>query len=178
MKRSIMKKIFISIYIVIVAALLILIGNIFSNLKQEPEDRKEQVSEEVEEPEQEDEADISSAESVLRSLVDVLYTYDTRERMFYEGAEAFMTEKAYEQLVPLQDVDGEELPVRQMVSRLREMTCYFRTDAGGRVEAMAEVWYQMSGTGDYGIRQILKFTLVDEDGWKVSECTVLDTMEQ
>lgn len=174
------KKIFISIYMAVVIGLLILTGSIFSRIRNELQDGPERVSGEEREQEEEKETDPElSAEETLRSLAEILYTYDTRERMFYEGADQYMTDKAYEQLVPLQDTGEEKLPVRQMVSQLKEMTCYFRPVAEGKMEAIAEVWYQLSGTGDYGIRQILKFVLVEDgDGWKVSECTVLDTMEQ
>lgn len=174
------KKIFISIYMAVVIGLLILTGSIFSRIRNEPQDGPERVSGEEREQKEEKETDPElSAEETLRSLAEILYTYDTRERMFYEGADQYMTDKAYEQLVPLQDTGEEKLPVRQMVSQLKEMTCYFRPAAEGKMEAIAEVWYQLSGTGDYGIRQILKFVLVEDgDGWKVSECTVLDTMEQ
>lgn len=174
------KKIFISIYMAVVIALLILTGSIFSRFDHEPQDGSERVSVEERELTEESETEAKlSAEETLRAFAEILYTYDTRERMFYEGADRYMTDKAYEQLVPLQDAEEENIPVRQMVSRLKEITCYFRPTAKGKIEAMAEVWYQLSGTGDYGVRQILKLVVVeDEDGWKVSECTVLDTMEQ
>lgn len=174
------KKIFISIYMAVVIGLLILTGSIFSRFDHEPQDGSERVSVEERELTEESETEAKlSAEETLRAFAEILYTYDTRERMFYEGADRYMTDKAYEQLVPLQDAEEENIPVRQMVSRLKEITCYFRPAAKGKIEAMAEVWYQLSGTGDYGVRQILKLALVeDEDGWKVSECTVVDTMEQ
>lgn len=157
------KKIFISIYMAVVIGLLILTGSIFSRFDHEPQDGSERVPrEEREDTESETEAKLS-AEETLRALAEILYTYDTRERMFYEGAERYMTDKAYEQLVPLQDTEEEDLPVRQMVSRLKEITCYFRPTAEGKTEAMAEVWYQLSGTGDYGVRQILKLCGCEKD---------------
>lgn len=121
-----------------------------------------------------------SPEETIRGLVEVLYTYDTSERMFYEGAETFMTREAYETIVPLADGedDSGEMQVNRMVSELQELTCYFRTAEQGRVEALAVIWYRLSGSGEFGIRQIVRMSLVQEDGWKINECTVLDTMEQ
>ena len=40
------------------------------------------------------------------------------------------------------------------------------------------VWYRLSGSGNFGIRQIVELSLAQEDGWKIDRCTVLDTMEQ
>lgn len=121
-----------------------------------------------------------SPEETIRGLVEVLYTYDTSERMFYEGAETFMTKEAYKAIVPLaDDEDGSgEMQVNRMVSELQELTCYFRTAEQGQVEALAVIWYRLSGSGEFGIRQIVRMSLVQEDGWKIDECTVLDTMEQ
>lgn len=65
-----------------------------------------------------------------------------------------------------------------MVSELKELTCYFRTIGQGRAESIAVVWYRLSGSGNFGIRQIVELSLVQEAGWKIDRCTVLDTMEQ
>ena len=106
------KKIFISIYMAVVIGLLILTGSIFSRFDHEPQDGSERVSREEWEDTEESETEAKlSAEETLRALAEILYTYDTRERMFYEGAERYMTDKAYEQLVPLQDTEEEDLPV-------------------------------------------------------------------
>lgn len=140
---------------------------------QKPEEGKR-----LEVPEKPEE--VLSPEETIRGLVEVLYTYDTSERMFYEGAETFMTREAYEAIVPLadeEDMSG-DLQVNRMVSELQELTCYFRTAEQGQVEALAVVWYRLSGSGEFGIRQIVRMLLVQEEGWKIDECTVLDTMEQ
>ena len=144
------KKIFISIYIAVVIALLILTGSIFSRFDHEPQDGSERLPREEREDTEESETEAKlSAEETLRALAEILYTYDTRERMFYEGAERYMTDKAYEQLVPLQDTEEEDLPVRQMVSRLKEITCYFRPAAEGKTRR-SRCWTRSRGCSAAG----------------------------
>lgn len=119
-----------------------------------------------------------SAEETVRKFAEVLYTYDTSKRMFYEGAKEYMTQEAYESIVPMSGEAEEEYPANRMVSELMELTCYFRTVEKGHVESIAVVWYRLSGSGNFGIRQIVELSLVQENGWKIDRCTVLDTMEQ
>lgn len=163
------------IFIVILITLLILTGVFLGTLGRKSEVEADlHVNEELT-ISNEEEA-LSPEETVL-SFAEILYTYDTRERPFYEGADVYMTDEAYEQLIPMPDQNESDEIVVQMVSQLQEITCYYRqTDDG--MDVLADVWYTLNGTGEYPIRQILKLSLVQKPGWKVSSCTVLDTMEQ
>ena len=100
--------------------------------------------------------DEPTVEETVRKFAEVLYTYDTSERMFYEGAEEYMTQEAYEAIVPMSDGEDSEFPANRMVSELKELTCYFRTIGQGRAESIAVVWYRLSGSGNFGIRQIVE----------------------
>ena len=90
-----------------------------------------------------------------------------------------MTAEAYAALVPLQDPDeaGEDVPI-QMISELEGITCYYNMSENAGLEGIAEIEYSLSGMGDYSNMQLLKFALVYADGWKISECTVLATIER
>ena len=121
-------------------------------------------------------------EETIREFAEVVFSYNTAERLYYEGAEAFMTEKAYEELSPSPDMDGEtefrDVPVVQMTSKLQELQCFYRSGEDGETEVIAEIWYTLSGTGEFRIRQLAKLKLIKQDGWKIDEYTVLDTLEQ
>lgn len=121
-------------------------------------------------------------EETIRAFAEVVFTYNTAERLYYEGAEAFMTEKAYDELIPSPDMDGEteigDVPVVQMTSKLQELQCFYRSGEEGETEVIAEIWYTLSGTGEFRIRQLAKLKLIRQDGWKIDEYTVLDTLEQ
>lgn len=123
--------------------------------------------------------EMASPEEAVRQFAEVVYTYDTRERQFYEGVEDYMTAEAYAALVPLQDPDeaGEDAPI-QMISELEGITCYYNMSENAGLEGIAEIEYSLSGMGDYSNMQLLKFALVYADGWKISECTVLATIER
>lgn len=124
----------------------------------------------------------SGVEETIRAFAEAVFTYNTAERFYYEGAEAFMTEKAYEALLPLPDADGEtevgDAPVMQMTSKLQELQCFYRPGEDGGTEVIAEIWYTVSGTGEFRIRQLAKLKLIRQNGWKIDEYTVLDTLEQ
>jgi len=125
----------------------------------------------------ESDIDMKSIEEYIQLFTKVIYNYDTNERNFYEGAEKYMTEKAYEILVPL-PVSNEE-PIRSMKSELQEVTCYYREIDPKEVEAIVEIWYTLSGTGEFRIRNLIKLQLIQAEGeWKINEFTVLETLEE
>ena len=98
--------------------------------------------------------------------------------LFYEGAEQYMTEEAYETLVPLQDPEESgESPV-QMTSKLIDLSCYYSMSNNSPIEVIVDVEYTLSGMGDFRNHQLIKVELINTDGWKISECTVLATIEQ
>lgn len=122
-----------------------------------------------------------TSDEVIHAFVELMYTYDTSERMFYEGTEEYMTQSGYEMIVPFvgEEDFGVEPEVR-MVSELQEVHCFYQKPTEpDREDVIVEVWSTVSGTGSYRIRNLLRMELVQqEDGWKINSCTVLDTLEE
>ncbi|HJA34734.1 MAG TPA: hypothetical protein H9794_10720 [Candidatus Mediterraneibacter merdigallinarum] len=165
------KKRMVFVFVAIVAVLLVIPAAFVISAVMQPEEEQEQspVAEEQE---------ILSPEETIRQFADVIYTYDTSERQFYDGAEEYMTPEAYETLVPMQDPEeADEAPI-QMTSKLDSITCYYKVSESPMLEAVADVEYSLSGMGDFRNHQLLKLVLTYTDGWKISECTVLATIEQ
>lgn len=167
------RKKIVLMFIIVLSLLIFMAAALFISMpggQVQEEDTEVQAEERKEEE--------PAVEETVRKFAEVIYTYDTSERMFYEGAEEYMSQEAYEAIVPMSDGEDGEFPANRMVSELKELTCYFRTTGQGRAESIAVVWYRLSGSGNFGIRQIVELSLVQEDGWKIDRCTVLDTMEQ
>ena len=141
------------------------------NIGIEPEENQEQ------NPVKEEQK-ILSPDETIQQFAEVIYTYDTSERPFYAGAEEYMTPEAYEVLVPMQDPEASDEAPIQMTSKLDSVTCYYKGSDSPQLEAIADVEYSLSGMGDFRNHQLLKFVLTYTDGWKISECTVLATIEQ
>lgn len=161
------------IFSIIVSVLILLIfGFLIFKSELGKSEEKEKTAEQSEKRDTE-----LSAEDIINRFAETIFTYDTSERAFYEGADRYMTKKAYDEIVPLSVEPLEEAPIH-MVSRLEKITCYFRQNESDCMEAMVEVWYRLSGTGEFRIRQILKLSVVQQNGWKISSCTILDTMEE
>ena len=113
------KKRMVFVFVAIVAVLLVIPAAFVISAVMQPEEEQEQspVAEEQE---------ILSPEETIRQFADVIYTYDTSERQFYDGAEEYMTPEAYETLVPMQDPEeADEAPI-QMTSKLDSITCYYK----------------------------------------------------
>lgn len=119
-----------------------------------------------------------SLEEVIQGFAETIYSYDTSQRNYYEGAEKYMTQAGYDRFVPLMDETQEEEDVVQMSSHLQEVSCYYKPVNNSQAEVIAEVWFTLSGTGEFRIRQLIKLFVVQDDGWKIDECIVLDTMEE
>ena len=121
---------------------------------------------------------MQTAEECINLFAKVIYTYDTNERNFYEGAEKYMTKEAYEILRPLPVPDEEEL-IKSMTSELQEITCYYREMDSNELESIVEVWYTLSGTGEFRVRNLIKLNLIYGEGdWKISEFNLLETLEE
>lgn len=120
-----------------------------------------------------------SLEDVIQNFAETIYSYDTSQRNFYEGAEQYMTQEGYDRFVPLRDETQEEEieDVIQMSSHLQELNCYYKP-VDSRAEVIVEAWFTLSGTGEFRIRQLIKLSVVQTDGWKIDDCIVLDTMEE
>ena len=164
------KRLFI-VFVAIVFVLLAISAFLMINIGIEPEENQEQnlVKEEQK---------ILSPDETIQQFAEVIYTYDTSERPFYAGAEEYMTPEAYEVLVPMQDPEASDEAPIQMTSKLDSVTCYYKGSDSPQLEAIADVEYSLSGMGDFRNNQLLKFVLTYTDGWKISECTVLATIEQ
>lgn len=120
-------------------------------------------------------------EQFLQSFAEVLYTYDTRERRFYEGTEAFMTPKAYAEFAPFSDEDmaesGEKIPA--VISSLQEAKCYYSCFSEAEAEVIMESCFTLSGSGNGKILQYIKLNIGKQDNeWIITGISVLDTLEQ
>ncbi len=120
-------------------------------------------------------------EQFLQSFAEVLYTYDTRERRFYEGTEAFMTPQAYAELAPLSAEDvtesGENIPA--VISSLQEAKCYYSCFSETGAEVIMESCFTLSGSGNGHILQYIKLNIEKQNNeWKITGINVLDTLEQ
>ena len=120
-------------------------------------------------------------EQFLQSFAEVLYTYDTRERRFYEGTEAFMTPQAYAELVPFSVGEsmesGEKIPA--VISSLREAKCYYCCFSETEAEVIMESCFTLNGSGNGQIMQYIKLNIEKQSNeWKITGINVLDTLEQ
>ena len=163
------KKKLVIVFCTIVIVLSAIITVLFVNEKSDTIQKQNNV---------EDMPDIVSPEEVNDKFINLIYTYDTAERQFYEGAEAYMTEDAYETLVPLQNPEAQDGNPIQMKSELKDFTCYYDLSEGVEIQTITEVHYSLSGMGEFTNMQLLKLALTYKDGWKIAECTPLATIEQ
>lgn len=121
-------------------------------------------------------SDIESPETVASEFFSVIYEYDTSERMFYEGAEAYMTKEAYEQLLPMPSEENTDDVFFHMQSSLKNFLIYKREINEKEVELVAEIYFCVSGSGEYTQRQIVKLCMeLGNKQWVITECSVLDT---
>lgn len=114
----------------------------------------------------------------LHAFAQVLYEYDTDERMFYEGAEDFMTQEAYQMLRPeVMAEDGGQQRIR-MQSRLIGVNVYACYKEGTGADVIMESQFSLShGTNGY-LTQYLKLSMDKQDGlWMITVCSVIDTIE-
>ena len=123
-----------------------------------------------------------TVEDTLEGFLKVIFTYNSSERPFYEGAEPYMTETAYQSMVPLFD-ESEELEFQPvtMISELQEFNCYYNQIDDRNIGAMAEVWFKLNGTGEFRIRNIirvkLRFSNTDQR-WLISEIETISSYEE
>ncbi len=128
-----------------------------------------------------EQADEQDPGQFLQSFAEILYTYDTRERRFYEGTEAFMTPQAYAELVPFPVEDlmesGEKIPA--VISSLQEAKCYYSCISETGAEVIMESRFTLSGSGNGQILQYIKLNIEKQSSeWKITGINVLDTLEQ
>lgn len=168
--------IFIAVFSVLFLITILFVSNMSSGESKE-NIVNEQTLKENQETSDNVEDEMLSVEETVNAFVAVIYDYDTSERAFYEGAEEYMTELAFRKLVPLQTEEESQEPIH-MISTLDETKHYYREITKEQIEVLSEIWYRVSGTGNFRIRQILKLRLTLEDRWLIQECSVLDTLEE
>ena len=163
-------------WIILVIYLLLVVGAMVGLFITLPDEPKKVVIEGSKVEEVERNSKTESPEIVAGEFFSVIYEYDTSMRLFYEGAEAYMTRDAYEQLLPMPSEDNTEDVFFHMQSRLEDFSIYKREISETEVELMAEVHFSVSGSGEYTQRQIVKLRMqLENEQWIITACTVMDT---
>ncbi|MCH5249988.1 MAG: hypothetical protein J1E98_08645 [Lachnospiraceae bacterium] len=183
MKKGNFRKALFSTLVMVAVVLLFLTGTyllVTSKGDTGKDDAQEMDAAEQEEAPREQE-DRQAPEQFLHAFAEVLYSYDTRERRFYEGTEAFMTPQAYAELKPASAEEltesGEEIPA--VVSSLQETRCYYSYLSESEAEVIMESRFTLSRSGNGQILQYVKLGIEEqENGWKITGINVLDTLEQ
>ena len=172
MKELSMKK----KWVILVIYLLLVIGVMVGLIMTLPEKPKEVVIKGNTDEVIEIDSDIETPETVAGKFFSVIYEYDTSERMFYEGAEGYMTKEAYEQLVPMPSEEVMDDGFFHMQSSLENYLIYKREISETEVGLVAEIHFSVSGSGFYTQRQIVKLCMqLEGKQWIITECSVLDT---
>lgn len=123
-------------------------------------------------------------EEMLIRFAEVIYTYDTRERRFYEGAQPYMTEAGYQMLVPLsageeREDRGEEEVHPAVISNLNQVSFYYKDMSEGSKQALMEAAFSLSRSGNAEIIQYTKLFIIKmEDGWMIDNYEPVDTIER
>lgn len=121
-------------------------------------------------------------EDGLNRFAEVIYTYDTRERRFYEGARSYMTEQGFQMLVPFSAVEEEEEEEEHpaaVVSSLNDVSYYYRFLDENNVQVMMEADFTLSRSGNGKILQYTKLFLEKTgSGWKIDAYEPVDTIER
>lgn len=128
-----------------------------------------------------EEQENETLEEMLKAFAEVIYTYDTRERLFYEGAQSFMTDQGYQMLVPLstgEKIQEEDRPAA-VISSLRKVSFYYGLSDKSHMQVMMEADFSLSRSGNGKILQYTKLFLKETGtGWKIDGFETVDTIEQ
>jgi len=163
-------------WIILVIYLLVVVGVMAGLIMTLPDEPKKASIEGACVEVVEKDSEIEPPETVAGEFFSVIYEYDTSKRLFYEGAEAYMTKEAYEQLLPMPSEENTEDVFFHMQSRLEDFLIYKREISETEVELMAEVHFSVSGSGEYMQRQIIKLRMqLENEQWIITACTVMDT---
>lgn len=115
---------------------------------------------------------------MLYAFAQVIYQYDTEERMFYEGAEEYMTQEAYQVLYPVVEEKDDTLQRIRMQSTLIDVNVYTHYKEETDVDVIMESRFSISQGANGFLMQYLKLSLQKQDGrWIITECSVIDTIE-
>lgn len=119
-------------------------------------------------------------EEMLQEFAKLMYTYDTRERNFYEGTENYTTTQAYHKIMPFLPGKTEEdkgVETATVVSELEETSCYYRSLSETQLEAILESKFILNKNET--IVQYLKLSVEKlEKQWKITDISILETIEQ
>ena len=124
-------------WIILVIYLLLVVGAMVGLFITLPDEPKKVVIEGSKVEEVERNSKTESPEIVAGEFFSVIYEYDTSTRLFYEGAEAYMTRDAYEQLLPMPSEGNTEDVFFHMQSRLEDFSIYKREISETEVELLA-----------------------------------------
>ena len=135
----------------------------------------------VEESKSTSEADLQGHLSEwLTGFARIIYEYDTLERKFYVGAQDYMTEQAFRTFAPMEGEDGDAgSEAARVQSRLLETKDYYSFVDDSHAEVVMESHFTLSAGGNGSLTQYLKLAIEKEgDTWLITDCHVIDTMEQ
>ena len=115
----------------------------------------------------------------LSSFAQVLYQYDTAERKFYEGAEEYMTPQAYGKLYPMSaQEEGVQAAIR-VRSTLIAVNVYAFYESDTKADVILESRFSLSQGTNGALIQYLRLTLERQEGvWMITECQIIDTLEE
>lgn len=120
-----------------------------------------------------------SLSMLLSGFAGVIYEYDTNVRKFYEGAQVYMTEKAFQAFAPLAGEADVQPPEVRVQSRLLETKDYCLFVDDSHAEVIKESRFTLSAGENGSLLQYLKLSVVKEnDAWLITDCYVIDTLEQ
>lgn len=180
------EKIFYAILIIL--GLIFLLTGLFLVLDAKKSDtRKKETSAEKEDGEVVDQDQESliiwkekELDEMLQAFAKVIYTYDTRERKFYEGAENYTTAQAYQRLLPFEEEETEaDMNTVAVLSALEESSCYYQLHSKTQADVIMESIFSLSASKNGNIVQYLKLSVErQEDQWKITDIIILDTIEQ
>ena len=169
--------------IVTAVVLFAAIGGLILYLEEDGEETEQKIRQDIPQVQMGSMASLNSEQAELYerlcAFAQVLYEYDTEERMFYEGAEEFMTQEANQTLHPgAVEEDGDSQRIR-VKSRLISVNvyAYYKEETGADV-IMESLFSLSNGTND-SLTQYLKLSLVKQDGsWMITACSAIDTIER
>lgn len=115
----------------------------------------------------------------LHAFAQILYQYDTAERKFYEGAEEYMTPKAYMQLRPASASEEDAPGAVRVQSTLKEANIYAFYGSETEADVILESCFSLTQGTNGALTQYLWLELEKQQGqWLITECRVIDTLEE
>lgn len=125
--------------------------------------------------------DKSKVHKVLTGFAETIFSYDTSERRYFEGADIYMTKAGYEKFKPLVTDNREENAPKpfSVISKLQGAQFYYGSVNNNQVEVVMEADISLSATENTKIREYLKLTVEKHnDEWLISDCNVFATIQE